>query len=575
MDDLHNTSEKNAESEGAVLREGGTVAPLEEKSHKKPNTRGGRGRKAGPELTRAVHGIQVSEERLKHDIARLEGDKERFIEQVADLEARLKVAQDEGLLKSTVKRLEALLTEAHDKLNLLKGVLPAQSTSRDRTLMEEVLKKWREYEHERTNQSRAENKINQNPEDKRAEGDFNRARAAAHSLKEEIHAIVKQGELIVGNDTPSPVHDEWVSYTREQAKTEEEALAKKHEQNIDSAPVPENKEVEEIVAEIVPETTAPAPIQHSTFDSVQDANLLIRQYSPPAHPSPNDIHPVTIDGDIHPIAVGEVVIEEPREANEDYLAKAAAGDAAWDLAQKQLEELNEKSFATQVEVQQAPLIVPEETTIETNTDVHASEETETTIDETNKIPSVDEETGTLEKIVTEQPEVAPTEQLETVAPEQQPEVATTEQPIPETSEEKIEPYIPTMPQEIVPTDQQVLVYADKQVQEHLDTLFGGKRFLGLWKTSGAESPDWNDPQVGFANKSVAEIMNSKPETSPSDGKKHFGIKDSAATDKMKEYLALAINETGVDSVPEERVGDYLKRASAITIGKFMKKRVVS
>ncbi|MEK7569091.1 MAG: hypothetical protein AAB497_03180 [Patescibacteria group bacterium] len=531
MDALHIISDQK-NTQGGTASSGATQAtPLAENSHKKSNLRGGRGRKAGPELTRAVHDVQASEVRLKHDIARLKLDEDRLAEQVGDLETRLKVAREEGLLKSTVKRLEALLTEAHDKLNILKGVIPADSTSRDRILMEEVLKKWKEYEHERTNQARAESKINQSPEDKRAEGDFNRARATAHALKEEIHALVKQGELVAENSTPSPVHDEWVSYTREQAKTEAEALAKKHSQNIDLPPVLPVPSVPLVPPEPVPDV----------------------QSAPPDLPVPtHDIHPAVTDG---------VTTErEPEATNEDYLAKAKAGDEAWETAQKQLKELEEKNHALQQEVSQEPLIVPEEAVAETNT--------ETTAEATPAIIESIEQSEPIAKETTEEP-VVKTE-VATISTEK-PEAIKTEQPLPETPERKAEPYAPTIPKEITPTDQLVLVYAEKQVHEHINNLFGEKGHFGFGAVDGMNSPDWNDPQVGFADKTVAEIMGTKLEVFPSDGKKHFGVEDYAATNKMQEYLDLALKETGVHPLSGEKAIDYLKRASAITIGKFMKK----
>ena len=547
MDALHNISDQNDDQKGKPLPEGTSAALPSKDPHKKSNLRGGRGRKAGPELTRAVHDVQASEVRLKHDIARLKLDEDRLTEQVSDLEARLKTAQEEGLLKSTVKRLEALLTEAHDKLNILKGVIPADSTSRDRTLMEEVLKKWKEYEHERTNQARAESTINRSPEDKRAEGDFNRARTTAHALKEEIHALVKQGELIVDSSTPSPVHDEWVSYTREQAKTEAEEFAQKHTQNADPSP--------EITEEF---PIAPAPIQHSTFDIQYSAPTPTVPPVPPVPP----VLPVPTQ-DIHPIITdGLTTEEEPKVPNDDYLAKAQAGDEAWEIAQKQLKELEEQNHALQQEVLQEPLIVPEEAVVDTST--------ENTAEATPAIPEVIEPSEKVADETREEP-VARTEEA-TVSTEK-PEAIKTEQPLPEIPEEKAEPYIPTMPQEIAPTDQLVLTYADKQVHEHVNNLFGEKGRFGFGAIDGMNSPNWNDPQVGFADKTVAEIMGTKLEIFPSDDKKHFGIEDYAATNKMQGYLNLALAETGVSPFPEEKAIDYLKRASTITIGKFMEKKV--
>lgn len=513
MDDLHNTTDAKRRDEGADPA--GEVPQENLSIHstiKAPVRRGGRGRKASPELTRAVHDVRASEERIKHDITRLNGDKERLVEQVNDLEERLAAAKKEGLLKSTIKRLEALLTEAHDKLSILEGVLPEQSISRDRALMEEVLKKWHEYDRERTNQAHAESRINKTPEDKRAEGDFNRARAAAHALKEEIGSLVKQGELIVENSTQSPVRDEWVSYTREQAKMEIEEFAKKHPQNAELADIPLEegaKIMEETAEKIVPEIIIPEetlPAQETTEKKATDAI--------PQSPM-MDIHPATIDLDTHPLVTDEVTTEEPKIINDDYITKAEVGDAAWNITQQQTEELYKKNFGIQPE-EQTPLIVPEEAGVETNIEFPVAEEVA---------------------------KIEPPEAIE--------------------SETKEEP--------VAPTDPQTLAYAEKQIHNHINTLFEKKRFLGFGAIQGTDSLDWKDPQVGFVNKTVSEILGTRMESFPKDGKKHFGIEDFAATDKMQKYLQLALQETGVEPLPEEKVGGYLTRASSIAIGKFLKK----
>lgn len=531
MDALHIISDqKNAQGGGASSR-AANATNLAENSHKKSNLRGGRGRRAGPELARAMHDVQASETRLKHDIVRLNGDKERLIEQVDDLEKRIVVAKEEGLLKSTIKRLEALLTEAHDKLKILEGVIPAESSSRDRALMEEVLKKWREYEHERTNQARAESKISQSPENKHAEGDFNRARATAHALKEEIHALVKQGELVVENSTPSPMHDEWVSYTREQARVEREVLAKKHKKNITVSTVFEDNKNEKIAAGVALETAPPIP---ASPPDVREAVSAISKV--PLIPPVTDIHPTTTDTDIHPIITDGVSTEElkEKEIEVNYLAKADVGEVAWEHAQQQLEKIEKKNFANKQKAQQTPLIVPEEVMVGTNTEL-----------------SVKEEGHSVEQVG-------------------QPEATTSEQPSPEILAKRVEQAIP-VPEETASDEQNVRTYAEEQVHAHINKLFGKKGFLGFVGTAGMDSIDWKDPQVGFANKTIARILEIKTETLTDDGTKYFGVEDPVATDKMQKYLQFARTETGVDPLPGEKVEDYLMRASVIIIGKFIGK----
>ncbi|KKS27319.1 MAG: hypothetical protein UU88_C0008G0018 [Parcubacteria group bacterium GW2011_GWC1_42_11] len=129
----------------------------------------------------------------------------------------------------------------------------------------------------------------------------------------------------------------------------------------------------------------------------------------------------------------------------------------------------------------------------------------------------------------------------------------------------------TEPQVSTPKDPQVLAFADKQVHEHVNSMFGTRGFLGFGSETGIDSAHWKHPQVGFSTKTVGEIMTAEPKVLYEDGSKHFGIEDSSATEKMRDYLKALFKETGLQPKQGITVENYIKDAEAIKIGKLMNK----
>ena len=134
----------------------------------------------------------------------------------------------------------------------------------------------------------------------------------------------------------------------------------------------------------------------------------------------------------------------------------------------------------------------------------------------------------------------------------------------ETSEERVE--LKVEPARNMPSvdHEQVLAIRTQKINNDIDKMLGSRGFLGIGGTKGIESHDWSDPKVGFANKTVAEVMGTtsgKPRIS-SYGRgveRNFGIKSSAATKDMQEYLTAIFKETGAQPENRENVADYLKR----------------
>lgn len=139
--------------------------------------------------------------------------------------------------------------------------------------------------------------------------------------------------------------------------------------------------------------------------------------------------------------------------------------------------------------------------------------------------------------------------------------------------EASEQYVPTsfIQPEILPGNTAELAYvmasADAIINTDMDILFGESKFLGFGHTNGVDSINWKDPQVGFGGKTVTEIMSSTPSAVPAEGGRTFGVENFEATNKMKEYLSSVTSMTGVNPNSNEKVVDFIRRASVAKLSK--------
>ncbi len=124
------------------------------------------------------------------------------------------------------------------------------------------------------------------------------------------------------------------------------------------------------------------------------------------------------------------------------------------------------------------------------------------------------------------------------------------------------------PQDILLNEQQVLASANKIVNIQMSELFGSKGYWGFFAESWEKSMDMMDKDVGFASKTVDEILRA-PNDFHEDGIQHFGIEDRSATEKVLKYISQTANETGVAHEKGEKFLDYVRRATAagITLNK--------
>lgn len=118
--------------------------------------------------------------------------------------------------------------------------------------------------------------------------------------------------------------------------------------------------------------------------------------------------------------------------------------------------------------------------------------------------------------------------------------------------------------EALSTDPQVLAIAGELYHNHVNDVFGSKGFFGFGATDGLKSPNWADASLGFANKTVEEIMNTKPVVLPGDGAL-IGIEDRASTEKMQAYFNRVFIETGIQPEQGETAEKFLKRVSVLSV----------
>lgn len=117
----------------------------------------------------------------------------------------------------------------------------------------------------------------------------------------------------------------------------------------------------------------------------------------------------------------------------------------------------------------------------------------------------------------------------------------------------MENYIPPMPSEIT-ENPQALFLAEEQVHDIIKEVFGREGwFLGIGSSDGMET------FKNFADKTVEEIMGINATEMP-----------TGDAGKMQDLLNQAREQTHVKSVPGEKIADYLNRATAINIDRFMK-----
>lgn len=144
----------------------------------------------------------------------------------------------------------------------------------------------------------------------------------------------------------------------------------------------------------------------------------------------------------------------------------------------------------------------------------------------------------------------------------------TQEPLPEEQDSAVtQEYVPLMPQEIIPGSHdelsQIESQADEVLRDDIDKLFGESKFLGFKHIHGLDSINWKDPQVGFEGKTVTEILSANP----TEEARTFGVENLEATNKLKSYINNVISMSEVNPSEDEKVADFIRRASIAKLSK--------
>lgn len=125
--------------------------------------------------------------------------------------------------------------------------------------------------------------------------------------------------------------------------------------------------------------------------------------------------------------------------------------------------------------------------------------------------------------------------------------------------------------EYVPGDPKILEHANQIIDHNMNQLFGTKGIFGLGAKNWLETLNMKDPEVGFANKSVNEIMDVKLGLVSDESVAQYGIRNDIETEKMQNVLKKAIADTGVSPMPNENSIDFLRRATSKNVLEYMNK----
>ncbi len=214
--------------------------------------RGGRGGKGKPnEIRKSVDEARREAVRIDHDLTRLKNDKEALLFIVADLRVKERQMVDKKLTKETDYFREEI-AKALKKLEEINGVIPEANISEDHKKVQKIISEWssgkRDWRKENEQFKEAEKKLEKNPDDRRAQGDANRARAEMKATGDGLERVANDAKVIEENEAATPAQNESVLYTHEQAVLDRKEWEKRHkteqeEAVLEAVPVVEQVEV--------------------------------------------------------------------------------------------------------------------------------------------------------------------------------------------------------------------------------------------------------------------------------------------------------------------------------------------
>lgn len=127
----------------------------------------------------------------------------------------------------------------------------------------------------------------------------------------------------------------------------------------------------------------------------------------------------------------------------------------------------------------------------------------------------------------------------------------------------------TMPQGMNPASPEIIAEANKTLKVDLDRILGKTGgFLGLGGTHGVESTHWRNPELGFANKTVTEVLQAVGRPNGLlPGSEKIGIENYEKVASMQKYLNDVKTFSGLTPAPGEKVEEFIKRGAVKMLSK--------
>lgn len=477
----------------------------------------------------------------------------------------------------------------------------------------------------------AEKKLETTPDDGKTIGEAIRGETEKVEAEGLLADAERQAELILKNSMPNPVRDEGVHHTNEETINEKKYLNKRHTESVAPRDFDHKKESEVAVPEDVEEAAKISELQTTAVSNdanvldeavkivpeiapLQSAyNVAMDRLSKEAETKENiepekinvgniggaEVETEHVDDSLLPIIMEPMPLVTTVTAKEQEASKEPG---TLDLTNK-LQTILSAIYHFPKKISALLSGLKKKPAVEQVVDTYKPA-TEEILTQTES-----QTTEQAEEIITEGPEaiIEPGEFLEKPlftefeSSAQQDVVVTSEQTIippsepttPEVSVSQEKEYaapasyepvvqeispeerdnaitqesVTLMPQEITPGNNDVLLQIEAQANEVLrddiDKLFGESKFFGFGHTSGIDSINWKDPQVGFGEKTVTEILSANP----TEEAKTFGVESFEATNKMKSYINNVISMSEVNPSEDEKVADFIRRASIVKLSK--------
>lgn len=538
------------------------------------NVRGGRGTTGEPaEIRESIAEARKEAVRIDHDLAKLKNDKDALLFTIADLRVKEKQSVDLGLSKET-DAIRKELSKALEKIDIINGVIHETNAPEDHKKIQKIVSDWyggkRDWGNEKARFQKAEKALESSPSDRRAQGDANRARAEMQIANERLGDIAKQAKVALESTPMGTVESEGISFTHEQALAERKELEERHK-------LTQKETLPEFAVEEVAEVETPIVIQEHIDEIIEEVPIIfqnVEEKTPelkllPDPETDDDLLPIVTEHTEKTVAVPQV----SRPILSDYLKKIFAffSNITSKLQIKPMDKATVAPDLVATNEETVSQVAQEGTREENISPDEFLEKPLFTEFEAVEQPSVEvaEEKPQIEEApVAVALEVKPAEIAQEIIVQQD---VLQEESTEATVEESAQP----MPQEITPGNTTVVTQIETQAEEVLrsdmDEIFGEKKGpLGIFgHTNGVETRNWKDPQVGFAVKTVGDVLRANPSQPAIEGQESFGVENKDLVEKMKRYLTNVsqVSELSLETNDGALLADFVRRSAISKLSK--------